>query len=204
MRIELLPGMTNVVRFPVERRARPTLGLLRDIAPDVREVMSLAEAFGMEMPAPDLRGRTDAATAEHIATNAPVAPAELEAFLAELEGIAVRRAILPAGMHTTHRWRLLTLRRYCLMPGRPDRSGPNRCRRKRKPGLIVRRFCCWRPMRRPSRRRVSRVPWRWRGIASRGRLVTAWPRWTFSWPCIAPRADMRSARGARGVLRARS
>lgn len=93
MRIELLPGMTNVVRFPVERRARPTLGLLRDIAPDVREVMSLAEAFGMEMPAPDLRGRTDAATGEQIATNAPVAPAELEAFLAELEGIAVRRAI---------------------------------------------------------------------------------------------------------------
>ena len=93
MRIELLPGMTNVVRFPVERRARPTLGLLRDIAPDVREVVSLAEAFGMEMPAPDLRGRTDAATAEHIATSAPVAPDELEAFLAELEGIAVRWAI---------------------------------------------------------------------------------------------------------------
>jgi type II secretory pathway component PulK len=93
MRIELLPGMTNVVRFPVERRARPTLSLLRDIAPDVREVMSLAEAFGMEMPAPDLRGRTDATTAEHIATSAPAAHAELEAFLAELEGIPVRRAI---------------------------------------------------------------------------------------------------------------
>ena len=93
MRIELLPGMTNVVRFPVERRARPTLDLLREIAPDVREVMGLAEAFGMEMPAPDLRARTDAATAEHIATNAPVAPAELEFFLGGLEGIAVRRAI---------------------------------------------------------------------------------------------------------------
>src|SRR5208283_3801485 len=32
MRAELLPGMTNVLRFPVERRARPTLELLREIA----------------------------------------------------------------------------------------------------------------------------------------------------------------------------
>ncbi len=38
MRVEVLPGMTNVVRFPVERRARPTLELLREIAPDVRVV----------------------------------------------------------------------------------------------------------------------------------------------------------------------
>jgi len=93
MRIELLPGMTNVVRFPVERRARPTIGLLRDIAPDVREVLNLAEAFAMETPAPDLRARTDAETAEHIADNAPTASGELEAFLNELEGIAVLRAI---------------------------------------------------------------------------------------------------------------
>ena len=94
MRIELLPGMTNVVRFPVERRAIPTLRLLREIAPDVREVLGLAEAFGMETPVHDLRARTDAATAEHIAANAPVAPAELEAFLDGLEDIAVRRAVL--------------------------------------------------------------------------------------------------------------
>jgi len=40
MRIELLPGMTNVVRFPVERRARATLELLRGVAPDVREVVN--------------------------------------------------------------------------------------------------------------------------------------------------------------------
>jgi hypothetical protein len=93
MRIDLLPGMTNVVRFPVERRAPPTLELLREITPDVREVLNLAEAFAMEPPAPDLRARTDAATAEHIANNAPTAPAKLEEFLAELEGIAVRRAI---------------------------------------------------------------------------------------------------------------
>ena len=93
MRIELLPGMTNVVRFPVERRARPTLGLLREIAPDVREVLNLSDAFAMETPAPDLRARTDAATAEHIAANAPAAPSKLVAFLNDLEAIAVNRAI---------------------------------------------------------------------------------------------------------------
>ena len=67
MRVDLLPGMTNVVRFPLERRARPTLELLRGIAPDVREVMNVAKAFGMEGPLPDLRERADIATAEHIA-----------------------------------------------------------------------------------------------------------------------------------------
>ena len=46
MRVELLPGMTNVVRFPLEHRARRTLELLRGVAPDVREVLNVAEAFG--------------------------------------------------------------------------------------------------------------------------------------------------------------
>jgi hypothetical protein len=66
VRIELLPGTTNVVRFPVELRAFPTLDLLREIAPDLREVLLIAEAFGLETPAPDLRDRVDAATAEYI------------------------------------------------------------------------------------------------------------------------------------------
>jgi hypothetical protein len=84
MRVELLPGMTNVVRFPVEERARPTLELLRGTAPDVREVLNVAEAFGMEMPVPDLRERVDAATAEHIANQIPAGGAEREAMLGEL------------------------------------------------------------------------------------------------------------------------
>jgi len=67
MRVELLPGGKNVLRFPIERRARPTLGLLREIAPDVREVLNIAEAFGMEPPAHGLREHVDAATAGHIA-----------------------------------------------------------------------------------------------------------------------------------------
>lgn len=93
MRVELLPGMTNVVRFPAERRARPTLELLRSLAPDVREVLNLAEAFGMEMPVPDLRERVDAATAEHIANQVPAGGAEREAMLCELLEPVVAGAI---------------------------------------------------------------------------------------------------------------
>ena len=48
MNIELLPGLTNVIRFPLEERARPSCELLREIEPDIREVMSVAEAFGLD------------------------------------------------------------------------------------------------------------------------------------------------------------
>ena len=91
MQVELLPGMTNVVRFPVERRARPTMALLREIAPDVRQVLNLADAFGMEPPVPELRERVDAATAEYIANQSPPPGPERERLLAELlEPVAVR------------------------------------------------------------------------------------------------------------------
>src|SRR5207245_3470067 len=93
MRVELLPGMTNVVRFPLERRARPTLELLRGVAPDVREVLNVAEAFGMAMPVPDLRERVDAATAEHIANQTPAGGAAREAMLCELLEQVVAGAI---------------------------------------------------------------------------------------------------------------
>ncbi len=66
MRIELVSGTDNVVRFPVERRARPTMNLLREIAPDVREVLQLVESFDLDGPAHDLRHRVDAEMAEHI------------------------------------------------------------------------------------------------------------------------------------------
>ena len=92
MQVELLPGMTNVVRFPVERRARASLGLLREIAPDVREVLSLAEAFDLDMPVPDLRARVDRETAEHI-VNTIVAGAGLSAALDELLDPTVTRAV---------------------------------------------------------------------------------------------------------------
>ena len=93
MRIEPLPGMTNVVRFPVERRARPTLDLLRDIAPDVREVLSIADAFGMEAPVHDLRERVDAATAEHIADQAPRSEPAPAAMLAGMLDPVIAAAV---------------------------------------------------------------------------------------------------------------
>ena len=93
MSVELLSAMTNVVRFPVERRARPTLELLRGIAPNVREVMNVAEAFGMERPLPDLRERADVAAAEHIANHIPAGGAEREAVLGEMLDPIIAEAI---------------------------------------------------------------------------------------------------------------
>ena len=66
MRIELLTGTTNVMRFPVERRARPTLDLLREIEPDVREVLQVAESFQLPLPGAELRDAVDEEVAEHI------------------------------------------------------------------------------------------------------------------------------------------
>ena len=93
MSVELLSGMTNVVRFPVERRARPTLELLRGIAPDVREVMNMAEAFGMERPLPELRERADIATVEHIANQMPAGGVERERLLGEMLDPIIAAAI---------------------------------------------------------------------------------------------------------------
>ena len=84
--------MKNVLRFPIERRASPTLDLLREIAPDVREVLNIAEAFGMEPPAHGLREQVDAATAKHIASQVPTGGAGRAAMLAEL-GIGAEQIV---------------------------------------------------------------------------------------------------------------
>ena len=57
MRWELLPGTGNVYRFPVELAAKPTADLLRSVAPDVREVSLVAEAFGLDEPPIEIRTR---------------------------------------------------------------------------------------------------------------------------------------------------
>jgi hypothetical protein len=100
MRVELLPGTKNVLRFPIERRARPTLDLLRKIAPDVRAVLNIAEAFGVEPPAHDLRAQVDAATAEHIANQVPTSGPGRAAMLAELLDPVVAAAV--AACRTSH------------------------------------------------------------------------------------------------------
>lgn len=86
MRLDLIPGTTNVIRFPVERRAPATLELLREIAPDIRAALYTGEAFGLPMPDPDLRHIVDAQTAEYILNNvrperSPERQADLTAML---------------------------------------------------------------------------------------------------------------------------
>jgi len=74
MRIELLPGTTNVVRFPLELRVEPSLDLLCEIAPDSREVELVAEAFDLGCPLGETRRDADLAMAEYILNNAPEEP----------------------------------------------------------------------------------------------------------------------------------
>lgn len=74
MASDLLSGTSNVVRFPVEERARPTLDLMRELAPDVRAVEMTAEAFDLALPATDFRHRVDAEAAEHIMNHIDTRP----------------------------------------------------------------------------------------------------------------------------------
>jgi hypothetical protein len=69
MRIELTPGTTNVVRFPIERRATPSMDLVREIAPDSREVSLVIESFGFDDDIDDIRDVADQAMADCIAIN---------------------------------------------------------------------------------------------------------------------------------------
>jgi hypothetical protein len=57
---------SNVVRFPVEEVGRPTLELMRALAPDLRTIDMVADAYGLALPEPDFRDRVDAEAAEHI------------------------------------------------------------------------------------------------------------------------------------------
>lgn len=57
---------SNVVRFPVEEVGRPTLELMRALAPDLRTVDMVADAYGLELPEPGFRDRVDAEVAEYI------------------------------------------------------------------------------------------------------------------------------------------
>jgi len=93
MRSELLPGEMNVLRFPVEQRARPSLELLRELAPDVREVLAVAEAYDLDIPVSDLRDRVDASTAEHILNQVPAGRPERAAMLAGMLDPVVEAAV---------------------------------------------------------------------------------------------------------------
>jgi hypothetical protein len=93
MRIELLPGTDNVIRFPVEMRARPSMRLLHQIRPDVRELFLRAEGLGFELPPLGLRDRTDQETAWHIAGHLDADGRAPPGFLDGLLGPLLRRAV---------------------------------------------------------------------------------------------------------------
>jgi len=92
--IELLPGLTNVVRFPIELRAAPSMEVLYEIEPDSREVSLIAESYMLELPEPELFDLMDQETALYIADHIlPLAPAEQKAALAELLDPVVTLAV---------------------------------------------------------------------------------------------------------------
>jgi len=74
MASDRLAGTYNVIRFPIEERARPTLGLMRELAPDVRGIELTAEAFGLPLPPVDFRHRVDGEAAEYVMNHIDAGP----------------------------------------------------------------------------------------------------------------------------------
>src|SRR5271168_402266 len=87
-------GASNVIRFPVELRAAPSMDVLREIAPDSRVVQAILDASDSDCSVDNTRFVADQAMAERIAGEVPAGPAvarriALKALLAPL----VERAI---------------------------------------------------------------------------------------------------------------
>ena len=94
MRYETMTLGSNVIRFPVELRAKPSIDLLIEIAPDSREVELIAEAFGFDPPDPEARSNADRAMAEAIAkASLPAAPKERRGALNAMLKPLVDRAV---------------------------------------------------------------------------------------------------------------
>jgi hypothetical protein len=92
--IELLPGLSNVVRFPLEQRVPASLEVIFEIQPDCREVERVAEAFQLELPPFDLNHQVDTQTAAYIAEHVlPLRPEERGPALDELLQPAVTTAV---------------------------------------------------------------------------------------------------------------
>jgi hypothetical protein len=98
MRIELTPGMTNVVRFPMERRAKPSMDLVRDIAPDSREVSLVIESFRFDDDIDGVRDAADQDMADYIAQKgAHLSSSQRQAELDRLLQPIVERAVSLCG-----------------------------------------------------------------------------------------------------------
>jgi hypothetical protein len=94
MSITSLPPGSNVVRFPVELVGRPTLELMRDLAPDVRTVEMMAEAYDLDVPAPEFRDQVDAEAAEYMLNHMIPEPGARRAQqLAEMQEPLVKAAV---------------------------------------------------------------------------------------------------------------
>ena len=94
MQIELLPGPTNVIRFPLEERVRPSIMLLHEIEPDVRELMNLAAAFQFTEPNLGVERAADQEAAAYIAEQIlPAEPHELKLQLDALLQPVVDEAV---------------------------------------------------------------------------------------------------------------
>lgn len=94
MRYETLTLGGNVIRFPVEARAKPSIGLLTEVAPDSREVGLIVEAFGFDDPDWNARDNAGRAMAERIATMAlPTDPQERRTILNALLQPVVDQAV---------------------------------------------------------------------------------------------------------------
>jgi len=92
--VEMLPGLDNVVRFPIELRVAPSMEVIFEIEPDCREVFQVAESFKLELPDPDLANQVDTETAIYIAEQIlPLTPSEQKAALGELLDPVVKRAV---------------------------------------------------------------------------------------------------------------
>ncbi len=92
----LLDGVwiENLVRFPVEQRARPCYEIMSDLAPDCRMIPDILEALEIHDFDPDLRDSADRAMAETLATlKVPQSGAARRQFFTELREQALAPAI---------------------------------------------------------------------------------------------------------------
>jgi hypothetical protein len=85
-------GGAQLIRFPVELVARPTIDLLRSLAPDFRHVSLVAEAFGLDEPPLEVRHEADRAMAKRIAMTT-CWPEDKNAALEKMLKPPVERAI---------------------------------------------------------------------------------------------------------------
>jgi hypothetical protein len=90
----MIRGVSNVIRFPIERRATPTLELLRQIAPDPREVLQIIEAFDLDQAIHELRHAAGERMAARIRDEAPPeSGGSRRATLADMLAPSLRRAV---------------------------------------------------------------------------------------------------------------